>query len=73
MKDIRNDAMVTVYLTEEKPRVDYSHIIDSVLLNLRKELRTDLSPISDIDWEGYVLPSTKVKKTRREIHKVKKV
>jgi hypothetical protein len=65
--------MVTVYLTEEKPRADYSHIMDSVLLSLRKELRTDLSPISDIDWGGYVVPSTKEKKTRRKILKEKKV
>lgn len=65
--------MVTVYLTEEKPRLDYSHIMDSVLLNLRRELRTDLSPISDIDWGEYVVHSTKEKKTRHEILKGKKV
>ena len=65
--------MVTVYLTEEKPRLDYYHIMDSVLLNLRRELRTDLSPISDIDWGEYVVPSTKEKKTRHEILKGKKV
>lgn len=42
--------MTTVYLSEDAPVVDYSHVMDFVLLNLRKELRTDLSQISDIKW-----------------------
>lgn len=42
--------MTTVYLTEEVPVNDYSHIMDSVLLSLRKELRSDLNQISQIEW-----------------------
>lgn len=57
--------MTTVYLTEDMPEVDYSHIVDSVLLSLRKELRTDLSAINQIDWDDYVRPEIKVKKGKR--------
>jgi len=42
--------MATVYLSEDAPVVDHSHIMDSVLISLRKELRTDLSKISQIKW-----------------------
>ncbi len=51
--------MTTVYLSEDAPVVDYSHIMDSVLISLRKELRTDLSQISQIEWNGDAQASTK--------------
>lgn len=53
--------MTTVYLSEDAPVVDYSHIMDSVLLSLRKELRTDLSQISQIEWNDEAQESTRKK------------
>ena len=53
--------MTTVYLSEDAPVVDYSHIMDSVLLSLRKELRTDLSQISQIEWNDDAKASTRKK------------
>ena len=53
--------MTTVYLSEDAPVVDYSHIMDSVLLSLRKELRTDLSQISQIEWTDEAQESTRKK------------
>ena len=56
--------MTTVYLSEDAPVVDYSHIMDSVLLSLRKELRTDLNQISQIEWNEEAQAS-KRKRTER--------
>lgn len=50
-----------VYLSEDVPILDYSHIMDSVLLSLRKELRTDLSKISQIKWSEEAQASKKKK------------
>lgn len=61
MNAIKNRAMTTVYLSEDAPVVDYSHIMDSVLLSLRKELRTDLSQISQIEWNDEAQESTRKK------------
>lgn len=61
MNVIKNKAMTTVYLSEDAPVVDYSHIMDSVLLSLRKELRTDLSQISQIEWNDEAQGSTRKK------------
>lgn len=51
--------MTSIYLAEETPVVDYSQILESFFLNLRKELRTDLSDISNIDWDEEVKQSSK--------------
>lgn len=53
--------MTTVYLSKDTPVVDYSQIMDSVLLNLRKELRTDLSQISQIEWNDETQASKRKK------------
>lgn len=45
--------MTTIYLAEETPQSDSTKILDSVLLNLRKELCSDLKGISDIVWAEY--------------------
>lgn len=45
--------MTTIYLADDAPHIDESQVMDSVLLNLRKELRSDLRGISDIVWSEY--------------------
>lgn len=45
--------MTTIYLADNAPKIDESQVMDSVLLNLRKELRSDLRGISDIVWSEY--------------------
>ena len=42
--------MITMYAPEENQVIDYSNIIDSALLKLRKELRMDLNQIVSIEW-----------------------
>lgn len=50
--------MATVYLRGEKSQRENTSIIDSVLVGMRKELRSDLSGIARIDW-GKGLTKTK--------------
>lgn len=57
--------MTTVYLADDNPVADYSHIMDSVLLGLRKELRTDLAQLSHIVWdEGESCKTEKMSKQK---------
>ncbi len=42
--------MFTIYAPGNEPTIDYSRIMDAVLLRLRNELRADLSQISEIEW-----------------------
>lgn len=40
----------TIYANEERPAIDYSTLLDEALIRLRRELRSDLHVISEIDW-----------------------
>lgn len=54
--------MTTLYLSDDAPTMDYSHIVDSVLQDLRKKLRTELSQISEIEWNTDLNKPTKKNK-----------
>ena len=40
----------TIYANEERAVIDYSTLLDEALIRLRRELRSDLHVISEIDW-----------------------
>lgn len=42
--------MFTIYTLGNEQTIDYSSIMDAVLLRLRNELRADLSQIAEIEW-----------------------
>ena len=43
--------MTTVYANEERPIRDYSSLLEEALIRLRRELRSDLQVISEINWD----------------------
>lgn len=49
--------MIIMYASDDTPLVDKSCIMDAVLLKLRKDFRSDLSQIVDVDWSDTSLKS----------------
>ena len=47
-----------IYANEERAVIDYSTLLDEALIRLRRELRSDLHVISEIDWGGGNQPLT---------------
>lgn len=43
--------MTTVYANEERSIRDYSSLLEEALIRLRRELRSDLQVISEINWD----------------------
>lgn len=51
MNAIKNNTMITFYTSKESSVINYSKIIDTMVIKLRRNLRNDLKGIADIDWK----------------------